>query len=190
MARMSNERRAAAIAAMEARSAMEAIKGSTAERFAISQKAVEAFVRDFWYDGGLRSETDFRARTAGKADLRMYGKQAEVKSGGTVGVPEFDGSWTADNVMPDAHYVVFPLMDEIVEPEDVPDNTVVMERHTFIEVAATCSRKGLEGVFHTTSRGVIAFQPTPLRKLREQFLEMLLNGELPTLRTMKEEDAE
>lgn len=184
--RMNSSRRARAIAAMTERSIAEAMKGSTAERFAISQKAVEAFVRDFWYDGGLRSESDFRARTAGKADLIMFGRRAEVKSGGTVGIPE-SASWDENDVMPDAHFVVFPLMDEITCADDVPDNTLVMERSAFIEIAATCSRKGLAGVFHVTSRGVLAFQPTPLRKLRDTLLFLLMIGKLPTLRTFKEE---
>ena len=186
--RMSQARRARAIADMNRRTAMEGMKGSTAERFSISQKAVEAFVRDFYYEGGLRSELDFRARTAGKADLIMRGRRAEVKSGGTVGMPDFDGSWSDADVMPNASWIVFPLMDEIVDAEDVPDCSVVMEREVFIEIAATCSRKGLSGTFHTTSRGVIAFQPTPLRKLRETLLEMLYTGELPTLRSFKEEE--
>lgn len=186
--RMNENRRESAIHAMTERSINERQKGSTAETFAISQKAVEAYVRDFWYNGGLRNESDFRARSAGKADMKLFGKVAEIKTGGTVGIPS-SYEWDETDVMPNACYIVFPLMDMIETAADIPDNTVVMERSVFIEIAGTCSRKGLAGVFHMTSRGVLAFQPTPLRKLRETLFNMLCNGELPTLATLKEDRA-
>ena len=189
MARMSKERRDAAIAAMKARSIAEAIKKSTAERFAVSQKGVEALVRDFYYDGGLRSELDFRARTAGKADIIIRGRRGEIKSGGEV-AKNMDESWTEDDILADAVWVVFPIMTEIADEYDVPDNTVVMTRETFIKIAATCSRKGIRGTFHVTTRGTLAFQSTPLRVLRETFTEMICSGKLPTLRSFKEEEEE
>lgn len=189
---LSQERLTSAEHAQDARLAMEREKGSTAERYAFSMKKAETVIRHHLNLRGLRSEQDVRARSATKDDAYLWiaGKRyvAEVKCGGTVGKPEIDGSWTEEDILPRADYVIVPVIDRIEDEDDLLDMSVILTRAEWLELCATCSRKGLAGTFHTTSGGaVIAFQPTPLNKLRRALEEMLDNGEGWTVRTYEME---
>lgn len=188
--RMSKERREAAEAAQVARLEAEAAKGSTAEVHAYSAKKAETDIRDACLDGGIRTEEDWRARAAGAADLYLtiggVRYLAEVKTGGTLGSPNADGSWTEANILPKAQLVVFPIIDMIRSKRELYGMSVIVSRERFIEMLEACSRKGLKGTCHVTSPGakgrtpVIAFQPTPLAKLR-RLMEDLLYSEGATI---------
>ena len=189
--RMSQSRRAAAEAEQIRRLEAEALKGSTAERFEYSAKKAETDIRDALLTGGIRSEADWRARGVDTDDayLMVDGvrRVAEVKTGGTIGKPEEDGSWTEANILPKAHYVIFPVLDRIRTKEELYGLTAILTRDEFLSLLAECSRKGIHGTAHTTSGGtknrapVIAFQPTPLRKLRERIFNGILDEEFPTV---------
>lgn len=172
---------------MLTRLAKEKSKGSTAERYAVSAKACEVFCRDVWYKYGVKAN-DCHARGAERVDMRIDGKDVEIKTGGTV-APYVTDSWTEKDIFPRAKYVAFPIITMIESYDEVASWTVVMPRETFLNYCAACSRKGLRGTFHVTRGHVLAFQPTPLRKLREMLAEALYNGDLPTLETLKAERA-
>lgn len=168
--------------AMDARYMAERAKGSTAERYDMSAKGIEVRVRHWTKSRGIDKREDFRARAEGKADGYIFisGKRYayDVKTGGTVGKPQPDGSWTEDDILPDADYVIVPVIDRIKDDDDVLDMTVILTRAEFLELCATCSRKGIAGTFHSTSGNkVIAFQPVPLNKLRRALEAMLEQGE-------------
>lgn len=158
MARMNRERREAANAAQLERLAQERAKASTAERFEISAKRAETLVRDFWYIGGLRSEADFRARKAGQVDMRIEGRPAEVKTGGTVGTPDIIYHTTEDeldefafeyeDIAPGAAWIVFPIIDRCEAEDELPDMTVVMTREEFKqELDAIVKRSSWKSAF-------------------------------------------
>jgi len=168
-------------AALYTRPAAEKLKGSTAERYAISAKGVEVYIRHELY--ASMDPADCRCRTAGRADIILYmdGHRytAEIKTGGTVGAPQLDGSWTEADILPGKPYIVFPVIDACETYNDVLDNTAIMPRELFLELCEAASRKGLQGTFHTTGHpAVIAFQPTPLNKLRRAVETLLDNGEV------------
>lgn len=188
--RMNAQRREAANNAQIERLSAERAKGSTAERYTISAKRAETLIRDYWYKGGLRSEADFRARKAGAIDLRIEGQAAEVKSGGTLAY-EVPTGWSQDDLMPGAAWIVFPLLDRCEEEDDLPDMTAVMTRTEFFEMLdGLAPRKGWRATVKV-NRGsraeTIGFQPKYLDKLRDRIEEAISMGELPTLRTLKEE---
>lgn len=168
--------------AMETRYAIEREKGSTAERFDVSAKGIEVRIRHHVQTRGISSKADFRARSEGKADgyLFINGKRYpyDVKTGGTVGKPQQDGSWDESDILPSAPYVIFPVIDIIETDDDILDESVIFTREAWLELCASCSRKGLAGTFHVTGKTpVIAFQPTPLNKLRRMIEKMLNNGD-------------
>ena len=167
---------------MFARLAIEKAKKSTAETFTYSQKAIEALLREKAYKK-MRAD-DYRARPAGKADIFIYGKRAEIKTGGTVLTGEKVNSWNENILFSTEKYVVFPVINEIHDDDDMLDNTAIFDRDTFIQLCASCSRKGLHGTFHVTGTpAVVAFQPLPLKKLRELVMELIVNGDALTFRT-------
>lgn len=184
--RMSNERRAMAFKAMETRHEIERVKGSTAEKFDFSAKSVETYLRDFLYNGGLRNESDFRARGVKTVDIRINGKACEVKTGGSIGYAD-SNDWGENDILPNCYYVAFPVMTEIKTLDDLYDNTAVITRGEFIELLERASRKGLHGAAHyIAKRGVIAFQPVPLEKVRGMVMEGLADGSMISFRTIKE----
>lgn len=183
--------------AQDQRLLAEKAKNSTAEKFAYSCKQAETIIRHECYKNGIKSTKDFRARTQRTADLYLFfdGKRcrAEVKCGGTVGVP-FGDNWTEDNILPGCKYIIFPVMmnDEDGEPiiyddETLLDNSAVLSRDEFFAIAEQASRKGLHGTFHVTGKNtrtaIIAYQPTPLEKFRKMVYEGILNCEYMTVRT-------
>lgn len=177
-----------------ARHAEEKAKGSTAEKFKLSAKDVEMYVRHACYTKGLRSTSDFRARSAKTVDLILFinGKRyrADVKTGGTVGKltgPEWDES----DILPDADYVVFPVMTHIKTEEQLLDRSLILTREAFIDLLGQASRKGVRGTVHaviTTEKSkkqrppVLAFQPKPLEMLRILAWEMIKQGNAYTVR--------
>ena len=184
---ISQDRLTRAEKAQDARLACERALGSTAERYAFSMKKAEDVIRHHVNVRGLKAENDVRARSQNKVDvyITVEGKRytAEVKCGGTVGEPDYDGTWTEDDLLPAADYVIVPVIDKIETEDDLLDMSVILTRAEWIELCASCSRKGLQGTFHVTSRNVIAFQPTPLNKLRRAIEAMLDNGDGWTVRT-------
>lgn len=172
---------------MVARYATERAKGSTAEKFTISAKAAEVYIRHHIMVRGLTSKADFRARRAGKADGRLYIDghpfDYDVKTGGTVGSPKADGNWDEEDILPKVQYVIFTVMDIVEDEDDILDDSIIFTREAWLELCASCSRKGLKGTFHVTGKSpVIAFQPTPLNKLRRMVEDMLNAGEGWTVR--------
>ena len=175
-------------AAMYTRPAAEKAKGSTAEVFNISAKGVEPDLRREFY--ARMEPADCRARAAGKVDIVLYidghRYNGEVKTGGTVGKPACDGTFSEAEILPRAQYVVFVVIDRCDSWNDVLDNTAIMPREQFLELCEASSRKGLHGTFHITSPGkkgrapVVAFQPTPLEKLRRQVEALIESGEVMT----------
>lgn len=192
--RLSSETIINAFAEQTDRLIMEQEKGSTAERYEISAKQIETFIRHGVYKRGLRSVSDFRARRQGTADLVLTvdGKRgiAEVKTGGTVGIPCGD-NWTEDDILPRAKYIVFPVIDIMHTEKDIYAFSAVMLREDFITLCAECSRKGLQGVFHIgggkiSKNGkyrapVIVFRSTPLDKLRRRVENGIKRGEIRTI---------
>ena len=167
---------------MFARCQKEKENGSTAETFTFSQKAIEALLREKAYKK-MRA-TDYRARPAGKADIFIYGKRAEIKTGGTVLTGNAVTAWTENNLFSKEHYIVFPVINAIYDEDDMLDNTAIFDRDTFIQLCASCSRKGINGTFHVTGRpAVVAFQPLPLKKLRDLVMDLIVNGDALTFRT-------
>lgn len=162
---------------------------STAERYAMSAKAAETLLRHGLYRQGLRSRSDFRARSANRADivLTINGKRAraDVKTGGTV-CADAREDWNEDDIMRGIAYVIFPVIDTIVTEEDLFDNTAIIDRDTFLTLCAESSRKGLRGTFHITGgcsrSAVIAFQPHPLNVLRRRIEHGIALGEFLTAR--------
>lgn len=191
--RMSKERRAAAENAQIERLAEEARKGSTAEVYAYSLKKAETDLRDAGLDGGIRSEDDWRARAAGQDDMYLFirGKRyrAEVKGGGTVGKPNEDLSWDADNILPRAQYVVIPVITRIHNKRELYALSAIVTREQFLDLLEQASRAGLTSTIHLTSEGkkerkrprVLAFQPTPLDHLRELVYNLILDEIVPTM---------
>lgn len=192
---LSRATRIAGLEAMEAREDAEAMKGSTACKYAISAKSAEAIVRDLLMVRGVgmivRDETgrkvlDFAARPNRQAigEAKVYGRRAEIKSGGTVNYYA-TASWTEADILPTAEYVCWSLLDEASDEHDAVaglcDWTAILTRDTFIELCASASRKGLKGTFHVTSRGTLSFQPSPLEKLRKMIHEGIETGEFETL---------
>lgn len=166
----------------------EAEKGSTAERYDVSAKQIETLIRHAVYKRGLRSRADFRARKQSMPDLVMtvdgVRGNAEIKTGGTVGTP-IDGEWSEDDIMPRAHYIVFPVIDIMHSERDIYNYSAVMLRADFLALCAECSRKGLRGVFHVgggmSKNGkyrtpIIVFRETPLFKLRRAVENGIKNG--------------
>lgn len=169
-------------AEMDAEHMRQRAKGSTAERYTMSAKGIEARVRFVTKARGITKRSDFRARGVNVDDGYIYidghRYSYDCKTGGTVGKPQPDGSWTEADILPKAQYVIFPVIDRIEDDDDVLDMSVIFTREEWLELCATCSRKGLRGTFHSTSGNtVIAFQKTPLDKLRRKVEEMLNEGE-------------
>lgn len=188
--RMSATRIINANNAATARYAQEKKKGSTAERYAYSMKKVEYVIRHECYEGGLRSEEDFRARRQGSPDIILtingVRGRGEVKCGGTVS----KGGWCGENfdecdIMPDAVYVIIPLITEIYDDDDVYDNSIILTRAEYLDICRAASRKGIKSTFHITgpkTRPVIAYQSTPLAKVRATVKSMLESGDCYTVR--------
>ena len=172
-----------AAAAMFTRLSSEREKNSTAERYAMSAKAVEVIIRDAVYKH--MASADYRARTANKADLRLYNRRAEIKCGGTViyNIPA-DG-WTENDILAGNTYIVFPVITRIFDEIDAVDNSAIMTRDQFLAYCAQASRKGLRGTFHVTGGknrpAVVAFQPAPLERLRAMIYNAIITGELQTV---------
>lgn len=178
---------------MQARQEAEAVKGSTAEAHDISAKGAEAVIRADVSKRGVT--TDKCARAAGRADgyaiNPFTGKRGpfEVKTGGTVNYDDPGDEWTADDILPglDRTPIYFPVMTRITCYEDVPMWTAILTRADFIRYAEAASRNGIRGTFHRTSPGtkgrprVLAFQPTPLNKMREAIAHDIEAGILYTL---------
>lgn len=191
--RMNQQRREAANAAQLERLSAERAKGSTAERYTISAKRAETLIRDYWYVGGIRAESDFRARKAGACDMRLFGRHTEIKCGGTLAY-DFPSDWDQDDLMPGAAWILFPLIDRCEEEDDLPDMTPVMTRQEFFEILdGLAPRKGWRATVKV-NRGnraeTIGFQPKYLDKLRDRLEDAINTGELPTLRTLYEEARE
>lgn len=172
---------------MYARVCAEKAKGSTAERYDFSMKAVEAIIREAVYK--RMKAADYRARSAGKADLYLYinGKRAkaEVKCGGTI-LSNAPLDWDEDDLFADAPYIVFPVITEIHDEDDVLDNSLIFTREEFLSICESASRKGIASTFHITAvktgHPVVAFQPAPLNRVRETVWKMILNGDGLTVR--------
>ena len=140
------------------------------------------------YGGNKKAgkDGDFRVMPSKYADGRVGNTGwFEVKGGGNFGpMPE---SWDADDIYPKARLVVFCLAEDIAAQEDtfrgLLEYSAVMTRDTFIELLENASRKGIHGTLHLTGKSakVLAFQPTPLEKVRQAVREMLDNGDLDTL---------
>ena len=192
---LSRAKREAGLEAMEIREEAERMKNSTACKYEIGAKSLEAIVRDLLMMRGVgtivRDETgrrviDFAARpnrqTMGEA--KVYGRRAEVKTGGTVNYYA-TASWTEADILPNAEYVCWTLLDEASDAHDaiegICDWTAILSRETFLELCEQASRKGLKGTFHVTTRGTLSFQPTPLEKLRRMIHEGIESGEFETL---------
>ena len=198
---LSKATREAEIEKLNARDAEYRAKGSTAERYAIGAHAVEVVARELSLargcgmivideNGTLRP--DFCCRPTRMWDGKLYGKPAEIKTGGTVCYnPPAD--WTEDDILRNKKYVAFCLTPQAEERYLDPDNTddevtiicdltAIISREMFLSLCAQASRKGLRGTFHITGKNkVLAFQPTPLTKLREMIKELIDHGEVETL---------
>lgn len=195
---LSRTRRLAAYEAQFARLAQERAKGSTAERYDLSMKAAENLTRDLTSKSGLRKTGDFRARAQSDRDCTIYGCAGEVKCGGTVsvrakrnGLPYTkENDFTERDILPNAKYVVFPIIDRIHSIDDLVTYTAIMSRDEFLtllEAYATTlcprMRKGsdaLHTIFHITA-GVVAFQKQPLDRLRRLLEDLLDQGDIMSL---------
>lgn len=178
---------------MMARLANEAAKGSTAEAHDVSAKLAEAIVRACFSKRGTTE--DKRARAAGRIDGYCYspftGKRTpvETKTGGTVNYDDPGDNWTADDVLPGVKLVAFPVMTRIHHWFEIPEWTAIMTREDFVRYAEAASRNGIRGTFHRTSPGtkgrprVLAYQPTPLGKMRDAIAADIEAGILYTLDT-------
>lgn len=193
---LSVETRIGALYELEAREDLEAAKGSTACTFAIGAKSCEGLVRDLLNVRGVativRDEAghryvDFAARPnrTKLGECKVYGRPAEVKTGGTLAYGVWSNDWNEYDLMPGKDYVVFTLLEEASEAKDAIDGicdwTAIIDRPTFIRMLEKASRKGLRGTVHLNPRGDLSFQPTPLAKLRHMIHEGIVNGELETL---------
>ena len=171
--------------AMYDRLVIEAEKKSTAERYTMSMKAIEAVIREAVYK---RMKTnDYRARSAKQADIILYGKRSEIKCGGTVISGSAVINWTENDILPNKAYIVFPVIDKIFDEIDAIDNSAILTREQFLTYCEKASRKGVYGTFHITGGNnrpaVVAFQPAPLKKLRMMIWNDIQNGELETIGT-------
>lgn len=193
---LSKSTRENGLMAMEEREDAEAVKGSTACKYAIGAKSTEAIVRDLLMVRGvgmiIRDESkhkmiDFAARPNRQlngCEARVYGRRAEIKTGGTVNYYATE-CWTEADILPNAEYVCWTLLDEASDAHDaiegICDWTAILTREMFIELCERASRKGLRGTFHVTSRGTLSFQPSPLERLRAMIHEGIETGEFETL---------
>lgn len=188
--------RTTALHELEVREDLEAAKASTACTFAIGAKSCEGLVRDLLNVRGVeyvvRDEAghkyvDFAARPnrTKLGECKVYGRPADVKTGGTLAYGVWSDDWTEYDLLPGKDYVVFTLLEEASEAKDAVDGicdwTAIIDRATFIGMLEKASRKGLRGTVHLNSRGDLSFQPTPLAKLRQMIHEGIVSGELETL---------
>jgi hypothetical protein len=172
----------------DARHEAEKAKGSTAEVFDLSAKSVEMYIRHACYSKGLRSTSDFRARSAKTADLilTINGKRyrADVKTGGTVGTLT-GREWTEEDILPDAAYVVFPVMNHIHREAELYSRSAIISKAEFISLLELTSRKGVRGALHAViskkRAPVLAFQPQPLSLLRAIVWDLIKQGKAYTV---------
>lgn len=178
----------------DARHEAEKAKGSTAEVFDLSAKSVEMYIRHACYSKGLRSTSDFRARNAKTADLILTidGKRyrADVKTGGTVGTLT-GREWTEQDILPDAAYVVFPVMNHIHKEEELYSRSAIISKAEFISLLELTSRKGVRGALHAViskkRAPVLAFQPQPLNMLRVIIWDLIKQGKAYTVQDYMQE---
>lgn len=170
-------------------------KGSTDCKYGISAYSIDGLIRDLTnlrgVDYRVSDESGHkvidilcRPNRNNRGECILYGRPGEIKSGGCVNYnPPTD--WDECDILPNKEYIAWTLLEEASEAEDpingICDWTAIMSREEFIELCERASRKGIHGTFHVTTRGPLAFQPTPLRKLREMIKQMIEDGEIETL---------
>lgn len=192
---LSIERRVQAFAELEVREESERLAHSTACKFEISAKSAEVVIRDLLMRRGIEkirraagSErvVDNGARPAGMNDCRIYGKPAEIKTGGAVNYYA-SADWTEEDVLPGCEYVAFALLEQASEYDDLIeglcDCTAILPRTEFLGLCEAAARKGIRSTFALkgTTGTALTFQPVPLRKVREAVLQGIESGEYETL---------
>lgn len=168
---------------------------STAHRFAIGANLAEDLIRDIIAKRGAGTIRDLSgAREPIRSDGRIAASPYEIKCGGNLGRPAKHVGWFDESdIYPSAKYIVWCLYEKVHDTDDLVDWTVVLDREYFLELLEAVSRKGLHGTLALKKNGsngsdraenlVMAFQPVPLRKLRERIEAELTEGDLQSLRT-------
>ena len=193
---MSKADRAKALEARQAKSeAIAANTSSTAHRYALACTDAELYIRDVMYKRGVGNIRDFGSRAANVSDMW----HEEIKCGGNLGRPAFhmDGTFDADDIYPHAKFIVWVLYQEVEDTDDLVDMSAIVPRDEFIAILERASRKGLHGTLRLKPNGkngsrdtcdlVMAFQPTPLEKVRDAVREGLDSGEFISVRTWLQE---
>ncbi len=190
--RLSKETRARVLAEAEARDTrIQNETDSTAHRTDLPATTIERIVRDITLTRGCATERDLGgAREPIRTDVRDH----EVKTGGNLGRPAHHVGWFDESdIYPAAKYIWWSFAEDIHDMDDLLDLTVELTRAEFIEILEGASRKGLQGTLALKRNGshgatqteclVMAFQPTPLRKVRERIRAGLEAGDFRSLRT-------
>ena len=193
---LSVETRERGLLEVEQREDSERRKGSTACKYDIGAKSAEGLVRDLTNVRGVdmvvRGENgekyiDFAARPNrnNRGECKLYGRPADVKSGGALVYALYKQDWTEDDLLPGKEYVAFVLLEKASEAKDkiegLCDWTAILSREQFFELCRKASRKGIRGTLHLNTRGDVSFQKTPLEKLRNMIREGIEHGTIETL---------
>lgn len=189
--KMTKSEKARAIQEFHMRLKAEAEKGSTGA----TGKFADFHGRDFLLKNGVQRASDVRCREAGKHDwvIRINGKYhwGEIKTAA--------GGWKvaqpgirAEDIYPDASYILYAAEVDNLTEENVPDMMVMFTREQFIEMLTVTGRKGLESSLkYNAKRGTVEIQAwSVFNKKTQKWVSARLNRyydyieehNIPTLR--------